>query len=57
MDTTQYFYWQEEDAFLGYRADYPEYWTQGTTLGDLEAHLRDLHQDLNSDELLKVDRE
>lgn len=46
MSTLKYVYWQEEDAWLGYLQDYPDYWTQGETLADLEEHLRDLYADI-----------
>lgn len=46
MNTIKYVYWQEEDAWLGYLQDYPDYWTQGETLDDLIDHLRDLYRDL-----------
>jgi hypothetical protein len=29
MQTIKYVYWQEDDAWLGYLQDYPDYWTQG----------------------------
>ena len=32
-------------------AIYPDYWTQGQSLEDLESHLRDLYQDLTSGEI------
>ena len=48
MDSTKYIYWQDESLWLGYLQDYPDYWTQGQSLRDLEFHLRDLYQDLMS---------
>ncbi len=38
--------WQEEDYWLGYFLQYPDYWTQGETLDDLKEHLKDLYADL-----------
>ncbi len=46
MQTVKYVYWQEDEAWLGYLSDYPDYWTQGETLDDLLDHLKDLHLDL-----------
>ncbi len=34
--------WKDTDAWLGYLEQYPDYWTQGETLADLEEHLEDL---------------
>jgi hypothetical protein len=48
MQRVNYIYWQEEDAWLGYFQDYPDYWTQGETLADLQEHLKDLYVDLTS---------
>jgi hypothetical protein len=51
MQTAKYVYWQEDDAWLGYLQDYPDYWTQGETLDDLIDHLRDLYLDLTSGQI------
>jgi hypothetical protein len=48
MDSTKYIYWQDQDLWLGYLQEFPDYWTQGQSLEDLEAHLRDLYKDLTS---------
>ena len=46
MTNIRYIYWQDGDMWLGYLEEYPDYLTQGTSLADLEEHLRDLHKDL-----------
>jgi len=51
MRTTKMVYWQEDECWLGYLEEFPDYGTQGATLEDLEEHLRDLHADLTSREL------
>jgi hypothetical protein len=51
MQTVKYVYWQEDEAWLGYLQDYPDYWTQGETFDDLLEHLQDLYRDLTSGEL------
>ena len=43
--------WEEDEAWLGYLQDYPDYWTQGETEEALREHLRDLHKDLTSGEI------
>ena len=48
MQTTQFVYWEEDGAWLGYLHEYPDYWTQGETLDDFKDHLRDLYADLTS---------
>jgi hypothetical protein len=52
----RYIYWQDDNAWLGYLEEYPEYWTQGETLQDLQEHLRDLHKDLSSEVIPHVRR-
>ncbi len=47
MQQLKFVYWQEGDAWLGYLQEYPDYWTQGQTLDDLQDHLKDLYQNLS----------
>lgn len=56
MSTTRYVYWQDGDAFIGYLEDYPDYLTQGTSLSDLEEHLRDIFQDITGGHIPQVRR-
>jgi hypothetical protein len=51
MQTAQFVYWQEDDAWLGYLQEYPDYWTQGESFEDLQDHLRDLYVDLTSGQI------
>jgi predicted RNase H-like HicB family nuclease len=46
--------WEEDRAWIGYLQEYPDYWTQGESLEDLRKHLRDLHGELTSGEILRV---
>ncbi|MBI3935088.1 MAG: type II toxin-antitoxin system HicB family antitoxin [Acidobacteria bacterium] len=54
--TTRYVYWQVEDQWLGYLEEFPDYWTQGTSLEDLQDHLKDLHIELTSGAIPNVRR-
>ena len=51
MGSTKYIYWQDNDQWLGYLQDYPDYWTQGQSIEELESHLSDLFRDLTSGEI------
>ena len=51
MQTVKIVYWREEDAWLGYLEDYPDYRTQGESLDDLRKHLRDLYHDIASGQI------
>ena len=48
MTTIRYVYWQEEDMWLGYLEEYPDYWTRGETKEELEENLRDISRELTS---------
>lgn len=51
MQKVKYVYWQEEDAWLGYLEEFPDYWTQGDSLDDLIEHIKDLYRDLSGGQL------
>ena len=44
----KYVYWQDGDMWLGFLAEYPDYWTQGETRGELEENLTDITNELKS---------
>ena len=48
MDKVKIVFWQDDGAWLGYLQDYPDYWTQGETLDELRAFLKDLYSDIVS---------
>jgi predicted RNase H-like HicB family nuclease len=48
MNAIKYIYWQDEDMWLGYLEEYPDYWTQGKTIEELEENLRDIYRELTS---------
>ncbi len=37
--------------WLGYLQEYPDYWSQGLSLKELEENLRDLYKDLSSGDI------
>ena len=51
MAAVNFVYWEEDGWFLGYLQEYPDYWTQGITLKDLEEHLRDIYRDIREGRL------
>ena len=44
-------HWRDGNAWLGYLAEFPDYWTQGESLDDLKGHLRELYMDLTGGEI------
>ena len=49
-------YWRNEEWWLGYLEEFPDYWTQGETFEDLQEHLRDLYKDLTSGDIPYIRR-
>jgi predicted RNase H-like HicB family nuclease len=56
MKGVRYAYWQDGAFWLGYLEEYPDYMTQGESLDDLKAHLRDLYEELTSGNIPAVRR-
>ena len=48
MIKQRYIYWKDEDTWLGYLEEFPDYWTQGATEDELKEHLVDLYKELTS---------
>lgn len=48
MDIKKYVYWQDDDMWLGFLEEYPDYITQGISLEELKENLRDIYQELSS---------
>jgi predicted RNase H-like HicB family nuclease len=54
MIKQKYVYWKDEDTWLGYLEEFPDYWTQGETEDELKEHLVDLYKELTSDTIPNV---
>ena len=52
----RYVHWQEDNILLGYLEEFPDCWTQGESLVDLQEHLKDLYNDLASGAIPNVRR-
>jgi predicted RNase H-like HicB family nuclease len=48
MDKKKYVYWKEEDMWLGYLEEYPDYKTQGESIEELKENLKDIYEELTS---------
>jgi predicted RNase H-like HicB family nuclease len=46
VEKKKYVYWKEDEMWLGYLDEYPDYMTQGQTLDELRDNLRDIFKDL-----------
>ena len=56
VERKKYIYWQDDDMWLGYLEEYPDYMTQGKTFEELEGNLQDLYKELNSGNIPHVRR-
>ncbi len=50
----KYIYWQDDDMWLGYFEEYPDYWTQGETDEELKENLLDIYHELISNNLSNI---
>ncbi len=48
MEKKRFVYWKEDDMWIGYLEEYPDYWTQGESFEEFKENLRDLYKDLSS---------
>lgn len=46
METKKFVYYQEEDMFIGWLEEFPDYKIQGETLDELKANLKDIFEEL-----------
>ena len=48
METKRFVYHQEDDMWIGWLEEFPDYRTQGETLEELKENLKDIHEELTS---------
>ncbi len=48
MERKKYVYWQDEEMWLGYFEEFPDYMTQGASLEELQENLKDIYHELMS---------
>lgn len=56
METMKFVYYNENNLWIGWLEEYPDYWSQGETLEELKENLRDLYRDINSNEIPHIRR-
>ena len=54
MMKQKYIYWKDEDMWLGYLEEFPDYWTQGETEEELKENLIDIYKELTNDSIPNV---
>ena len=56
METIKFGYYQENDLWVGWLEEFPDYRTQGTSLNELKENLKDIYHDLTSGKIPHVRR-
>ncbi len=51
MMSVKMVYWQDEDFWLGYLEEFPDYLTQGKTLDEIKENLRDIHHEVTGGQI------
>jgi len=46
MEKKRYIYWKDDDMWLGYLEEYPDYMTQGETAEELQENLKNIYKEL-----------
>lgn len=49
MEKKKITYWQENEFYIGYANDYPEYMTQGYSLEELINNIKDIVNDVENE--------
>ena len=48
MEKLKYIYYQDDEIWVGWLEEYPDYHTQGFTLDELKENLLDIYKDLST---------
>ena len=48
MEKKRYIFWKDDEMWLGYLEEYPNYMTQGETPEELQENLKDIYKELSS---------
>ena len=51
MEKIKFIYYQEDEMLIGGLEEYPDYRTQGETLEELQENLKDIYNDITSDQI------
>ena len=54
METKKFIFYQEDDMFIGWLEEFPDYRTQGESLAELKENLQDIYAELTSGRIPKV---
>ncbi len=54
MSKKKFIYWEDNEMWLGYMEDFPDYWTQGKSIEELKENLKDIYTELESGNIPNV---
>jgi len=54
MEKKKFIYYQEDEMWIGWLEEFPDYRTQGETLAELEENLKDIYEELTSGRIPRV---
>ena len=54
METRKFVYYQENEFWVGWLEDYPDYRTQGLSLEELKENLKDIYRDVSTGKIPNV---
>jgi hypothetical protein len=56
MSRKKFVYWKDEDMWIGFLEEFPDYMTQGESIDELKDNLRDINNELTSGNIPNVRR-
>lgn len=56
MQAKKFVYYEDEDMFVGWLEEFPDYRTQGATIEELKENLKDIYEELTSGRISRVMR-
>jgi predicted RNase H-like HicB family nuclease len=54
METKKFRFYQDEEMFIGWLEEFPDYRTQGETIDELKENLKELYEELTSGRIPNV---
>jgi predicted RNase H-like HicB family nuclease len=54
MEKKRFIYYREDDMWIGYLEEFPDYRSQGETLDELKENLKEIYQELTSGRVQNV---
>lgn len=56
MEKKKFVYYQEDNMWIGWLEEFPDYRTQGKTMEELEENLKEIYEELTSGRIPRVQR-